>query len=355
MSDQTLDVRRQIDKTLCGFEGKKSKYCCKEPTKTEPNSFSDHKAGPGRDVGTCGRLQISGVQQCGNCEDVASPGAWPWVARVLYARNERVPHTTFCGGALVSLRHVITAAHCVGKDRAGEPVAVVLGELDVRTDYDCINPEEECGADGEAGEQCFQRGQCADRARRHRVKAIKIHPKFGLSVQKNTVFDVAVLELATPVIFSTNIQPVCLPTPDNDITQSLQKLVLKGWGNISKGPRKAQSAMVLQELRGLQETPLDACRKLLGGAASLRSHHMCVWKEGRAANACKGDSGGPVSILKRKNLHDRGVWELGGVVSFGVSSACGSDTPLVVTRVGDSEVMSWLKELLGKDLPERPT
>jgi hypothetical protein len=49
-----------------------------------------------------------------------------------------------------------------------------------------------------------------------------------------------------------------------------------------------------------------------------------------------------------------GVWELAGVVSFGSSGACGAGIPLVVTRVAEAEVLVWLKELIGGDLPAFP-
>ena len=99
----------------------------------------------------CGQIQLEGEGQCGGCED-ASPGAWPWMTRLLYQANDNLTEkeTTYCGGALVSARHVVTAAHCVEDVNLGEPQYVSLGELDVTTEYDCYsNDEDECGGNGE--------------------------------------------------------------------------------------------------------------------------------------------------------------------------------------------------------------
>lgn len=41
----------------------------------------------------------------------AAPGQWPWMAALL---NDGAPEI-FCGGVLVSDRHVLTGANCVDK------------------------------------------------------------------------------------------------------------------------------------------------------------------------------------------------------------------------------------------------
>ena len=239
-----------------------------------------------------------------------------------------------------------------------------LGELDVTKEFDCIE-DRECGGDGAEGMRCLEEGFCAEKAVRYSVEAVKLHPKFtnirGRSGRPT--FDVAVLVLDRQVSFTTYIQPVCLPTPETATTSfdfPNQQMVVKGWGNVVLGLGKQQSATVLQELRGLKEIPLEddgsskGCQTLLGSIVQLDSHHMCVWKDGgELANGCQGDSGGPVSRLHRTSVTDIGKWELAGIVSFGVTRACGSKTPLIVTRVADPEILSFIRDEIDSNLPEK--
>jgi secreted trypsin-like serine protease len=128
--------------------------------------------------------------------------------------------------------------------------------------------------------------------------------------------------------------------------------VVTGWGNEVEGAGHGRSATVLQELRGLDEIPLAECGDLL--SLDLLESQMCVLGSRENAQACGGDSGGPISRVNRANSSDPGVWELAGVVSFGSSGACGAEVPLVVTRVAEAEVLGWLKEVVGGDLPAFP-
>ena len=367
LSNLTLDERAVFNDNICGYVFNAEppvKLCCDTPAKKDACKKENEqpKLSSFKSKVKCGQILIEGEGQCGGCDDVSSPGTWPWVARILYQENSAADknETTYCGGALVSARHVVTAAHCIDSP-VGKPVAVDLGELDVRTEYDCHHTVDECGGSGNEGKACFEDGRCAASRERYKVKSSQVHPRYkgknsGSGRNSKPQFDVAVLILDRPVQFTSTIQPVCLPPPQSDKEKTSTFLVLNGWGNIVKGFGAGKSARVLQELRGLNETQLDECRRLVGRVASLETHHMCVWKPGSGSNGCQGDSGGPVAELIRdpeKGSWDKGSWDLAGVVSFGVHSACASNTPLVLTRVSEPSILNWIKETVGKDLPDR--
>ena len=77
---------------------------------------------------------------------------------------------------------------------------------------------------------------------------------------------------------------------------------------------------------------------------------MCVTREKKRGNSCRGDSGGPVVRLRGKA---RGRWELAGVISFGFGH-CGSTSPLVVTRIQDRKIVTWIETVIG-ELPDSQT
>lgn len=55
----------------------------------------------------------------------AQPGKWPWMAALI----SNMAHRVFCGGVLITDRHVLTAAHCVTRLKPRE-FRIRLGEYD---------------------------------------------------------------------------------------------------------------------------------------------------------------------------------------------------------------------------------
>jgi len=355
------ETRRMVNDNLCGFLGSDAKICCRKekvtqqtscdaPPRLETLKLRDSKY----ECGIQGDFQDTRVA---NGEDVPRPGAWPWMARLMYAANNESPEKTWCGGALVSRRHIITAAHCVEIPKIGKPVAVVLGELDITTEYDCMDTSERCGANGTLGLECYDSVLCAEPAVKYSVKTITVAPnydekgggeRFG---RRFTINDVAVIELEEEVNFTNLVRPVCLPNPEKPFDYPSSPMVLKGWGNDVAGLGAPSSSPVLQMLRGLREIPLEDSKDLAGcktklGLPLLESQ-MCIESSETSvnSNACKGDSGGPVSLLHRERKHDPGRWQLVGVISFG-NGRCGSNSPLVVTRVGEPATLAWIKETI---------
>ena len=119
---------------------------------------------------------------------VSSTGSRPW-----------------CGGSLLSTRHVPTAAHCTAAV-GGNPayLRVVVGEHDTTDSAVDIRT----------------------------VSTITDHPNYA--EYNNYAYDVSILTLSSPLTFSRVVAPVCLPSSVSP-QYTGQLATVTGWGTTSSG------------------------------------------------------------------------------------------------------------------------
>ena len=136
----------------------------------------------------------------GGC--VPGPGNAPidQVASYIYAQQVAIVTTgsdiPFCGGSIISNRHVLTAAHCTyNKKTDGTKLAskleVLVGEHDVEDDIPPLG--------------------------RFSVSSILNYPKFDPKTLRN---DISILTLTSPINFSSfsnKVSPICLPASPPDV------------------------------------------------------------------------------------------------------------------------------------------
>ncbi len=188
----------------------------------------------------------------------------------------------FCGGSLIDATTVVSAAHCLeGETAAG--IFVRAGVTDSR--------------DGS--------GQDID------VDSFTAHPAYA----QNELGDIAVLNLAEPVTFNNDVQPIELATR-SEVTAATTATV-SGWGDLSESGGDGST-----QLRSVS-VPMVADRACAVDLGINANHEVCAG--GTGTDTCYGDSGGPLVI------DTAGGVRLAGVTSWG--DECGGDTPGVYAEI----------------------
>ncbi|KAH1021480.1 hypothetical protein HUJ04_010987 [Dendroctonus ponderosae] len=239
----------------------------------------------------CGVVKRESVVVGGN---VTNSHEFPWLAGLSHGGEFH------CGAALISRKHVITAAHCVnGFDK--RDLMVTLGDHD-RDSRDRFNHIEVRG-----------------------IRSVGKHEHFDLATYNN---DIAILELDLPVSFNEKMNPVCLPSnckinERGDTSQVPQKIAVPVWSR-------------------------EQCYNSGYGEHKISGNMFCAgYQEGRI-DACQGDSGCPLQLSNHL-----GDMELIGVVSWGRGCAR-PNLPGIYTKVAN--YLHWIEEHMeGECAYQRPT
>ncbi|XP_043243267.1 uncharacterized protein LOC122392463 [Amphibalanus amphitrite] len=250
----------------------------------------------------CGYRNVTGVRIVGGVESEVAE--WPWMAALGYDSHDG-DINFHCGGALITNKHVLTAAHCVqGKEDSLNWARI--GDHDLTNDTD------------------------VDTAINYGIKEHRIHEEYNNRTFAN---DIAILVLREPVEFNYARHTVCLPFEDEVRTMvfDAKKPFIAGWGATSY--RGSASAKLLHTQVRVMRKKACSRRYTRFRQITITDKVLCARSPGK--DSCQGDSGGPMMFPSPSGPYFYTI----GVVSFGYKCA-DARVPGVYTRV--SEYLDWI-------------
>jgi len=245
----------------------------------------------------------------------AKQGQFPFMVSFVHKYGDDYVEN-FCGGVLISPKHVLTAAHCFSDVKKRDWVS---GDVGVRIGQTDLDQEEDILA-------------------RADISEVTIHKDYQKRFPNTLgpVHDIAIVTLDRDLT-SPRVTSVCLPSPSSPIPNPG---VVAGWGKTTRGKegdteRKLQFAYLdtysVTECQGKYD-------KLLKGRATVLINENMLCAGNMKADSCSGDSGGPLLALDQSYR-----WSVAGVVSFGPST-CGYLVPGVYTRV--DRYLDWIHRVI---------
>ena len=269
------------------------------PASVEPSSPAGSSSLPsgGYDLNerSCGLLQETKI--VGGEE--ANPDDFMWMAAIVKAQPKSGQPKPFCGGSLITRRHILTAAHCL-EGLAPRDVLVRLGSYD------------------------FDDSTASSLSADFAIDQFRVPAQYS---KKSHAADIAIMRLKTPLSANDNYKTVCMAQPRRSYVGALGTVI--GYGSQSQtfriaAPKLRQVTVPIWENR--------KCSTMY--KRNLTDSFLCAGYEQGGQDACQGDSGGPLMV---EGPEQRMM--LVGVVSHGIG--CGAPGyPGVYTRV--TTFMDWI-------------
>ena len=224
----------------------------------------------------------------------------PWQAS-LAIRSSR--NSTLCGASIVGTSWLVTAAHCVvGSNPSDISAFVGITNLSERSSQKALA-----------------------------LSGIFINPSWN-----STTFngDIALLQLASPLTFSINVQPIALPLTQDPATWPAAgtSAQISGWGSKSFGGGFSDSLLAanVSILSGPNE---NTCGSYGSSFTSL--DNICAGVAGGGVDTCQGDSGGPLVVGTPAGA------VLAGLTSVGNDCAL-ANFPGIYTRI--TTFLPWINQ-----------
>ncbi|KAA0714702.1 Suppressor of tumorigenicity 14 protein -like protein [Triplophysa tibetana] len=247
----------------------------------------------------CGRKAVKSSRIVGGQDAVE--GEFPWLVSLHIKKQGHV-----CGGSIINERWLVTAAHCVQDD-----VKFKFSQPGLWEAYLGLHTQ-----------------KSKHTATLRDIKQVIAHKSYNSFTFD---YDIAVMELESPVTYSETIRPICLPSATEDFPAG-SLVTISGWGAEREG---GHGATVLKKasVRIINGT---VCNKLINNQKTSRM--TCAGLLEGGVDACQGDSGGPMILPINDRMY------LAGVVSWGDGCAR-KNKPGLYTTV--PKFRGWIKEMTG--------
>ncbi|XP_017776112.1 PREDICTED: mite allergen Der p 3-like [Nicrophorus vespilloides] len=199
-------------------------------------------------------------------------GEFPFQASLMQLLDDKKSYHSFCGGSLIHPEWILTAAHCIRLDETApamkaSEVYVALGSI-----Y-----------------------RSARGAQIIRAATLKIHPQYLSSGGRN---DIGLIKLRRPAKLGKNVKLIKLHHNNGEDLQG-RSAYLTGFGIINdfyQMPERLRKATLKVSSYKKCYNDVEYEDKEICGASTVEQ-----------GKACKGDSGGPLTVLQNNKLIQIGI------------------------------------------------